>query len=186
MLNSMTGFGAATADKHGISCSVEIRSVNNRYFKASIKLPDKLAMLEPDIDRTLREKIARGSIVMSMSVKDHLSTASVSVNQEVLKLYVEQVRTLEGSFLRAGETVNLVSLLTLPGVVEAGEDTSEYLEGHRELAVSLVREAISKLGEMRAKEGAALWDGFEKALAGDTHRIGEDQRAGAGGGAGLP
>ena len=92
MLNSMTGFGAATADKHGISCSVEIRSVNNRYFKAVIKLPDKLAMLEPDVDRTLRTAIARGSIVLSMSVKDHLSTASVSINQQVLQIYVEQAK----------------------------------------------------------------------------------------------
>src|SRR3954466_3491547 len=98
MLNSMTGFGSANADDHGISCGVEIRSVNNRFFKAVIKLPDKLAMLEPEIDRTLREAIARGSIVLSISVKDQVPATSVAVNQSVLKTYVDQIKALEGTF----------------------------------------------------------------------------------------
>ncbi len=169
MLNSMTGFGAASADKHGISCGVEIRTVNNRYFKAVIKLPDKLAMLEPDIDRVLREEIARGSIVLSMSVKDHLSTSSVTVNQELLKIYVEQAKATyhalsEGTGKILNPRVDVASLLLLPGVVEAGEDTSEYLAAHRELAVELVKEALKKLREMRAKEGAALWEDLKKHL----------------------
>jgi uncharacterized protein (TIGR00255 family) len=169
MLNSMTGFGAATADKHGISCSVEIRSVNNRYFKAVIKLPDKLAMLEPDVDRTLRTAIARGSIVLSMSVKDHLSTASISVNQQVLQIYVEQAKATYHA-LAQGENkiinprVDVAALFDLPGVIEAGEDTAEYLDAHRVLAVSLVKEAMDRLGEMRAKEGAALWADLQKHL----------------------
>jgi uncharacterized protein (TIGR00255 family) len=169
MLNSMTGFGAATADKHGISCSVEIRSVNNRYFKAVIKLPDKLAMLEPDVDRTLRTAIARGSIVLSMSVKDHLSTASISVNQQVLQIYIDQAKATYHA-LSQGENkvvdprVDVAALLDLPGVIEAGEDTAEYLDAHRELALSLVKEAMDRLGEMRGKEGAALWADLQKHL----------------------
>ena len=162
MLNSMTGFGAASADKHGISCGVEIRSVNNRFFKAVIKLPDKLQMLEPDIDRTLRDAIARGSIVLSMSVKDQLPAASVTINQELLKRYLEQAKALQANVPNA--TIELATLLTLPGVVEAGEDTTEYLEAHRDLALSLVKEAIARLGEMRAKEGAALWTDLKKHL----------------------
>jgi uncharacterized protein (TIGR00255 family) len=162
MLNSMTGFGAATADKHGISCGVEIRSVNNRYFKAVIKLPDKLQMLEPDVDRTLRDAIARGSIVLSMSVKDQLPASSVTINQELLKTYTDQLKALQPSV--PNSTIDLAVLLTLPGVVEAGEDTTEYLEAHRDLALSLVKEAIARLGEMRAKEGAALWTDLQKHL----------------------
>src|SRR6202000_2163435 len=97
MLNSMTGFGAAAASKHGISCGVEIPSLNNRYFKAVIKLPDKLQMLEPDIDRTLRAAIARGSIVLSMSVKDELPAAAVTINQELLNTYIAQVSLMQSS-----------------------------------------------------------------------------------------
>ena len=43
MLISMTGFGSASADDHGMSCAVELRSVNNRFYKGVIKLPDRLA-----------------------------------------------------------------------------------------------------------------------------------------------
>ena len=96
MLISMTGFGSASADDHGISCVVEIRSVNNRFFKAVIKLPDKLANLEPEIDRILRESLVRGSIVLAISVKNQANPAAVTINQAVLKTYLEQIQ----SFLR--------------------------------------------------------------------------------------
>jgi len=162
MLNSMTGFGAATADDHGISCSVEIRAVNNRFFKSVLKLPDRLAMIEPEIDRILREAIARGSVVLSMSVKDATSTSSVSINQEVLKTYIEQIRTLEKSFPTS--KVELASILSLPGVVEAGDDTEEYVATHQELALKLVKQACVKMSEMRRKEGEALWADLKKHL----------------------
>src|SRR2546423_2253885 len=122
MLNSMTGFGAAAADDHGISCAVEIRSVNNRFFKAVIKLPDKLAMLEPEIDKVLRESIVRGSIVLAISVRDEASATSVTINQRVLDSYVEQVKKLQERF-GMEHRVDITGLLNLPGVVEAGDDS---------------------------------------------------------------
>ena len=127
MLISMTGFGSAAADNHGMSCSVELRSVNNRFFKAVIKLPDKLASLEPEIDRLLRESLVRGSIVLTVSVKDRASEVSVAINQAVLKTYCDQLETLFKSPLgkQVGVGVDLAQVLLLPGVVEAGEDSAE-------------------------------------------------------------
>src|ERR1035437_3010899 len=162
MLNSMTGFGSASADDHGISCTVEIRSVNNRFLKSVIKLPDKLANLEPDIDRILRERIARGSIVLTVSVKDQLTPTSVAINQSVLKTYLDQIHTLESTV--KNPTVDLAMLLNLPGVVQAGEDSAEYLATHEELALRLVKDSIAKLKDMRHKEGAALWLDLKKHL----------------------
>ena len=73
----------------------------------------------------------------------------------MLKTYVEQIRELQGQV--ASSMVDLTGLLSLPGVVEAGEDSAEYLRTHEELVVRLVRVAIAKLNEMRQREGAALW-----------------------------
>jgi uncharacterized protein (TIGR00255 family) len=162
MLISMTGFGSAAADDHGISCTVEIRSVNNRFFKAVIKLPDKLANLEPEIDRVLRESLVRGSIVLAVSVKDQATAASVAINQSVLKIYVDQIQSLQGQL--QGAHVDVATLFTLPGVVEAGEDSAEYLATHEELVVRLVKQAIGKLNEMRRREGAALWADLQRHL----------------------
>jgi uncharacterized protein (TIGR00255 family) len=164
MLISMTGFGSAAADDHGISCTVEIRTVNNRFFKAVIKLPDKLANLEPEIDRVLRESLVRGSIVLSVSVKDQAEAASVSINQPVLKTYLDQIRALQGQIAGPQVTVDLAHLLSLPGVVEAGEDSAVYLATHEALVVGLVKQAISKLNDMRRREGAALWADLQRHL----------------------
>ncbi|HVS72814.1 MAG TPA: YicC/YloC family endoribonuclease [Phycisphaerae bacterium] len=164
MIKSMTGFGSIAADEHGISCTVEIRSVNNRFFKAVIKLPDRLANLEPDIDRLLRDTIGRGSLVLAVSVKDHLSTTSIAINQTVLATYLEQIETLAQKITRPTR-VDLAHLLTLPGVVEAGEDSAEYLATHQALVLRLVREALARLDAMRQKEGAALWTDLQKHLA---------------------
>jgi uncharacterized protein (TIGR00255 family) len=163
MIKSMTGFGSAAGDDHGISCTVEIRSVNNRFFKAVIKLPDKLANLEPDIDRTLRETIARGSLVLSVSVKDPSSATSVAINQAVLKTYVDQIDALAAA-IKQPSHVDLAALLALPGVVEAGEDTAEYLATHQAVVLRLVKAALGRLDEMRRKEGAALWADLQKHL----------------------
>ena len=97
MLISMTGFGAASAEDHGIACSVEIRSVNNRFFKATIKLPDKLGNLEPEIDRFMRDALIRGSIVLSIAVKDRNPTSSITINDAVLRTYLEKIQSLLGS-----------------------------------------------------------------------------------------
>jgi uncharacterized protein (TIGR00255 family) len=162
MLNSMTGFGSAAADDHGISCTVEIRAVNNRFLKTVIKLPDKLANLEPDLERVLRDRIARGSIVLAVSVRDALTPTTVAINQDVLKTYVDQIKSLESTF--ASARVDLAALMLLPGVVQAGEDSVEYLATHQEFVIKLVKQAITKLGEMRRKEGEALWGDLKKHL----------------------
>mgnify|MGYP001554376349 CR=1 FL=1 len=160
MIKSMTGFGSAVADDHGISCSVEVRSVNNRFFKAVIKLPDRLANLEPEIDRVLRDGVGRGSLVLAVSVKDEIATASVTINTAVLKTYVDQIEQLAAHISRPSH-VDLAGLLALPGVVEAGE-LSDYLATHEALVVALVRKATEKLNDMRQREGATLWADLRK------------------------
>ena len=161
MLISMTGFGSATGDDNGISCTVEIRSVNNRFFKAVIKLPDKLASLEPEIDRVLRDTLIRGSIVLTVAVKDHTLPNSVMINQAVLQTYLQQIQALQAS-VTCPTQVDLAQLLLLPGVVEAGEDSAQYVATHQELALKLVHGAIAKLNEMRRREGAALWEDLKR------------------------
>lgn len=155
MLISMTGFGSASADNHGMSCSVELRSVNNRFFKAVIKLPDKLASLEPEVDRILRDALVRGSIILAVSVKDRASAASVSINEEVLKTYLDKIQQIAPQCPAA--TVDMAQLLMLPGVVEAGEDSAEYVAKHEQMVLGLIKQAITKLNDMRRREGAALW-----------------------------
>ena len=60
MIKSMTGFGAADGDVGGARVSVEIRSVNHRFFNPSIKLPAELTRWEPEVREALRRGVSRG------------------------------------------------------------------------------------------------------------------------------
>jgi len=170
MIVSMTGFGSASADRDGITCSVEIRAVNNRFFKAIIKLPDKLGSLEAEVDRLLRDAFTRGSIVLAVSIKDERLNACVKINRELLQTYVQQAKDTYHA-LATGENkipeprVDVASLMALPGVLEPGDDAQEYLETHRDLVLSVISQSIKKLDEMRQREGAALYQDLTKHLA---------------------
>ena len=69
MLRSMTGFGAVEAEIEGIEYAVEIRSVNNRYIKLIVKLPECWSRVEDEIDKLLRKRIGRGSVVLNIRMR---------------------------------------------------------------------------------------------------------------------
>ena len=68
MLVSMTGFGSCTTQGDDYIISTEIKAVNNRFLKTSIKLPEGFSALETKIDELLHEKIARGSVNFNLKV----------------------------------------------------------------------------------------------------------------------
>ncbi|HOF17806.1 MAG TPA: YicC family protein [Phycisphaerae bacterium] len=154
MTRSMTGFGAATGEAESISFSVEVRSVNNRYLKGTIKLPENFAAVEGEIDRLLRTRLARGSVTVSVRAKFLGDQAAYQVNADVLSRYLDQLKVIESE---ANPTlrIDLGAMLQLPGVCEP-PSMEEMLENAREPLLAVVNEAIDRLLEMRAREGAAL------------------------------
>src|SRR5688572_33340136 len=97
MIVSMTGFGDATAERDGTHYSVEIRSLNNRFFKAVIKLPDNVSGLEPEIETTLREKLGRGSITFILKMRMESAEAAYLINTQALNAYIEQLSKIKGT-----------------------------------------------------------------------------------------
>ena len=57
MINSMTGYGGSQDQLDGVTYIAEIRTLNNRYFKTKIRLPEPAAFLEKDIEKLLRENL---------------------------------------------------------------------------------------------------------------------------------
>lgn len=154
MLRSMTGFGSVQGRVEGVEYSVEIRSVNNRYFKASVKLPESWANIESEIEKLLRAKIYRGTVSLSLRMRLPEDRSVYRLNTAVMSNYLDQLRPMliEGNpMLR----VDLASLLELPGVCEPPELT-ELLEKSRDGLLGLVAEALEQLGQMRHKEGQLL------------------------------
>jgi len=69
VLLSMTGFGNAAQQSEQAYVSVELKAVNNRYLKLSMRLPDMVVRFESDIEKLIRDAIARGSVQLSFRVR---------------------------------------------------------------------------------------------------------------------
>ena len=152
MILSMTGFGDAVAEHDDAHYAVEIRSLNNRYFKPTIKLPDVVGALEPEIEVLLRKRVGRGSVVYSLKMKDREAEASATIDTAVLRQYIGQLNA-SGFDVREPER-----LLFLPGVVVPAleDDEADILSRHRQTILALTEQAVDKLMQMRAREGKAL------------------------------
>ncbi|HVP10708.1 MAG TPA: YicC/YloC family endoribonuclease [Phycisphaerae bacterium] len=154
MILSMTGFGEAEVQADGVRYHVEIRSVNNRYFKSAIKLPEQLQPLEVDVDRLLRTKLGRGSVTFVLRVKDENATAACEINAAVLTRYLSRLEQVaEG---RAAARIDLASLLDAPGVCEQPNANRDLLAEQFKAIQQAAGVAIDKLVEMRRVEGEAL------------------------------
>ncbi|MED6307799.1 MAG: YicC/YloC family endoribonuclease, partial [Planctomycetota bacterium] len=81
----MTGFGSSSIEIEGMQYSVEIRSVNNKYFKAQVRLPDELLALETELESELARRIARGSVSVTIRRDGALSPESLSVDARMVE-----------------------------------------------------------------------------------------------------
>jgi uncharacterized protein (TIGR00255 family) len=174
MIVSMTGFGDATAEKDGTHYSVEIRSLNNRFFKASIKLPENVSGLEPELETMLREQLGRGSITYILKTRSQTAEAAYLINTQALEAYLEQLHKIKspnGPF-----NIDLGALLALPGVCQEPRDESDEIERHGPMVREMTGKAIVKLNSMRAREGEALFNDLmkhAKTIASNLSEIGK-------------
>ena len=155
MLRSMTGFGSASGQVDGIEYAVEVRSVNNRYFKASMKLPEFWSKADVDIEQVLRRQLTRGSVTASVRMRIPEDKAAYRVNMTALESYIAQLRPLMKSGGGAPLRIDLAGIMQLPGVCEPPplEDTIEATRG---ALMKLVEQAVAALMAMRQREGGVL------------------------------
>lgn len=153
MIHSMTGFGQARKSQEGKSYSIEIRSLNNRYFKASIKLPEPLARYENEIDKLLRSRLGRGSVTFGLRIREEMPTLSYEINTGAL---ADCVRRLREAVNDDHAHIDLARLLDVPGIFQPPEIDEGVLQQQFEVIRVLSDQAIDMLIEMRQAEGKAL------------------------------
>jgi uncharacterized protein (TIGR00255 family) len=156
MIRSMTGFGMASTEVDGARYLVEVRSLNSKYFKALVRIPDELQGLEAELEPALSRKLTRGSVVLTVRFSDVSADAAAQINTKALRQYLEQLRSASGGG-GEGAGVDMGALLSLPGVVIS--DTGEaLLERSRPLLLDLVEQACDRVLAMRTREGSMLHD----------------------------
>lgn len=153
MLKSMTGFGRAEQSIGNKTFLVEIKSLNGKQFEILLKLPALLKAYEFDIRNMLSEKLLRGSVDCTITLKQNGAAKPVVINTELAKSYYQQLAELAES-LQLDTSSILSSLLKLPEVVVP---STEILEGKEWNAFrAIVDEAIANIDTHRVNEGAVL------------------------------
>jgi uncharacterized protein (TIGR00255 family) len=160
MIVSMTGFGDATGERDGTHYSVEIRSLNNRFFKSIIKLPENVSGLEPELETVLREKLGRGSITYVLKMRSESAEAAYHINTPALKAYLQQLQSIRE--MDKMVQIDLASLMQLPGVCQEPRDETDEIERHGPMVRQLTEKALTKLQAMRQREGEHLFEDLMK------------------------
>ncbi len=151
----MTGYGEAQGEADGVSYAVEVKTVNNRYFKTIIKLPEPATFLEEDIDKLLRKNISRGTTNYVLRLKDTSASALFDIDERALQAVAEKLKRA-GSSTGINATIDIGNLLTLPGIIQPAMPDKERAGQIRKLALEISQEALDKLKQMRATEGDYL------------------------------
>lgn len=165
MLLSMTGFSTKStrfAMKGGEQChlTVEVKSLNSRFFEAVCKLPNSLSHLELDIINILKDKLIRGRVYLTVRISGEAGLLEVLVpSVKVVDDYVRASRSLKKQFKLDGE-LQISDIVTLPHVFTFDRNG---LTPHEEKSIlSCVDESVDLLIKSRIAEGKALQKDLER------------------------
>jgi uncharacterized protein (TIGR00255 family) len=161
MINSMTGYGSADGQLDGVSYTVEIKAVNNRYLKTIVKLPENCTFLEDEVDKLLRQSLSRGTINYVLRLKEVSATALFEIDEGSLRSILTKLRDVSTSIGFTGQ-IDLAGLLELPGIVRPLLPDEEQAQRIKDLVLGISREAVEKLKVMRTAEGRFLEEDLQK------------------------
>ena len=155
MIRSMTGYGRGQQLLHGRSITVEIRSVNHRYFEFSCRTPRGCAFLEDRLKRTLQQAISRGKVEVSLTLQTVESRGgAVAVDHALAGQYLTALRARAAEYgLTDDLTLSTVARLPDLFTVCRGEEDEEELAAD---VLSVLQEALDRFVAMREAEGERL------------------------------
>lgn len=160
MINSMTGYGTAEGLVGQARVTVEVRTVNHRFFNSSIKLPSAFSAWEGEVREALRRHIARGHVSLSARI-ERAEESPIQIDEARFSAYVAQLKELGQRHGLASE-LDLATVLRLPGVVVTG--TVEDVGGTGAELVAVVEQAARALSQMRTEEGERLAQSIRERL----------------------
>src|SRR5258705_7269949 len=152
MISSMTGFGAADGAVGEARASVEIRTVNHRFFSPNLKLPSAFSRWEGEIRELLRQKIARGHVTLTVRIDREAAIGPV-IDEARLAVYAATLKELQKKLALGGE-VDLATVLRLPDVIATPNENVDPAAG--QALAGIVSKAIENLIAMRRAEGTQL------------------------------
>src|SRR5438046_513034 len=94
VLLSMTGSGDARYRSDALTLAIELRALNNRYLKVSLRAPDPYHLLEPEFEKVIRRVVRRGTLQVHLRCEHAASPQDYRINATALQSYLGQLREL--------------------------------------------------------------------------------------------
>lgn len=158
MIRSMTGYGRAEATLSGKEITVELKSVNHKYFEFSCRTSRGYAFLEDKLKSYVGSRISRGKVDMYVSVVSTGDTedATVIVNKNLAQGYLNALTEIKDIF-GVQDDITATTVARFPDVLtvhKAPEDEEQIIEN----VLSVAKEAVDKFIAMREAEGERLYE----------------------------
>lgn len=155
MIKSMTGFGRAVAETDGYVITVEIKSVNHRYFEFSSRIPRQYGFLDDKLKSYINSRVSRGKVECYVSI-DALNTeaAQVVVNNTLASAYVSALKELSKNYdLKEDFGASTVARFQDVLVVKKADEDEEKILSY---VKSVTDTALDKFIAMRTVEGEKM------------------------------
>ena len=155
MVRSMTGFGRAKKEIDSLDITVEIKSVNHRYFEFSARLPRSYNFLEEKLKSFLAQNISRGKVEISVMIEDNSQNATVvEIDRDYANAYITALKQLSKEFkikndIGASSFVGNNDLFKIRRKVADDQTVQNAV-------LTVAKEALDNFIEMRSIEGERL------------------------------
>ena len=152
----MTGYGKAEYKENGITVSVELRTVNNRFLDLNLKYPRSFIALDDVIRKTVQKNVRRGKLDLFLNYKNELEAETqVEVDLALAKSYYEASKALSNEFEGLKNDFTLNTLLKSPDVVKQTQ-AEVKLDEISKIIELVITDACVNLNQMRDFEGQKL------------------------------
>lgn len=152
----MTGFGEARHAGDDPAVSVEVRTVNNRHLKLTVRGTDPYPMMEGDLEKVVKRHVRRGTVTVNVRCVRRGREQEYVLNEAALAGYIRQVRS---ACEQAGQDPApvLAQVLGLPGVAgDAPAPSGRPSDTEFAAVTETLDAALVKLQAMRRQEGQAM------------------------------
>ena len=157
MIKSMTGYGRAVQELHGRTVTVEIRSVNHRYFDCTVKTARIYAFLEDTVKKAVQNSVSRGKLDVSVTIDDSRSDdVQVVFNEHIFDAYYRSMQEMAKRYeLRDDISVTAIGRYPEVFTIEKREADAEELRAD---VTTVTEQALVEFSAMRAREGAKMYE----------------------------
>ncbi len=163
MIQSMTGYGKATAVLNNKHIDIEIRTLNSKNIDINFRIPSELRTFELSWRKIVAQKLKRGKVDVQFNIENSEQSQSIQFNKPLVKSYIENLQDI----IRVRDGMDNAKLLeiaiSLPEAIQS--EANEMTEDDQSKLYTALSEALDQVVSFRNQEGQNLLKDFNANLS---------------------